>query len=148
MVQDLHEQVDGLQVGQLVVSDVHAQAEVEARIPPVDDLVGLELRIRQQTPLKQAVLQQQTNTKERTLLLVATEEAKPWPKTAHLYEIGEFGVPCSYQAVHLIFQIAFLPIIKRHIVLCKSRLAGTILKQDKSDHSLTPIVQAAHVEVS
>ena len=50
MVQDLHKQVDGLQVGQLIVCDVHAQAEVEARIPPVDDLVGLELRSRRGKP--------------------------------------------------------------------------------------------------
>lgn len=40
----LHEVVDGLQVGQVVVIDVHTDAEVEARIAAVDDLKVPELR--------------------------------------------------------------------------------------------------------
>lgn len=50
VIQDLHKQMDGLQVCQLIVSHVHTEAEVQPRIPPVDDLVGLELQ-RQPTPL-------------------------------------------------------------------------------------------------
>ena len=42
-VQDLDEQVDRLQVGQLVVVRVDAHAKVQARVPPVDDLVVAEL---------------------------------------------------------------------------------------------------------
>lgn len=40
---DLHEVVDGLQVGQVVVGDVDADAEVEAGIAAVDDLEVAEL---------------------------------------------------------------------------------------------------------
>ena len=44
VIQDLHKQVDALQVGQLVVGHVHAEAKVQPRIAAVDHLVGLELR--------------------------------------------------------------------------------------------------------
>lgn len=44
VVQDLHKQVHAFQVGQLVVGGVHTQAEEQARVPSVDDLVALELR--------------------------------------------------------------------------------------------------------
>lgn len=40
----LHEVVDGLQVGQVIVIDVHADAEVEACIASVDDLKVPELQ--------------------------------------------------------------------------------------------------------
>lgn len=39
----LHEVVDGLQVGQVVVVDVHADAEVEAGVASVNDLEVPEL---------------------------------------------------------------------------------------------------------
>lgn len=39
----LHEVVDGLQVGQVVVIDVHADAEVEASVASVNDLKVPEL---------------------------------------------------------------------------------------------------------
>jgi len=42
-VQHLHEVVDGLQIAQIVVVHVHADAEVEARIASVDDLEIAEL---------------------------------------------------------------------------------------------------------
>ena len=44
VIQDLHKQMDGLQVCQLVVSHVYTEAEVQPRISPVDDFVGLELQ--------------------------------------------------------------------------------------------------------
>ena len=43
VVQDLDEEVDGLQVGQLVVGHVHAEREEEARVAAVDHLVLPEL---------------------------------------------------------------------------------------------------------
>lgn len=42
-VEDLDEEVDGLEEGELVVVGVDAGAEEEARVPPVDDLVVAEL---------------------------------------------------------------------------------------------------------
>lgn len=42
-VQDLDKEVDGLEVGQLVVVGVDAGAEEEAGVPAVDDLVVAEL---------------------------------------------------------------------------------------------------------
>jgi hypothetical protein len=45
MVQDLHKQVDALQVGQLVIGGVHAQAEEQPGIPPVYYLVAFELQV-------------------------------------------------------------------------------------------------------
>lgn len=39
----LYEVVDGLEIGQIVVVDVHADAEVEASIASVDDLEVPEL---------------------------------------------------------------------------------------------------------
>lgn len=42
-VEDLDEEVDGLQVGELVVVGVDAGAEEEPRVAPVDDLVVAEL---------------------------------------------------------------------------------------------------------
>lgn len=42
-VEDLDEEVDGLEEGELVVVRVDAGAEEEARVPPVDDLVVAEL---------------------------------------------------------------------------------------------------------
>lgn len=42
-VEDLDEEVDGLEEGELVVVGVDARAEEEARVPPVDDLVVAEL---------------------------------------------------------------------------------------------------------
>ncbi|KAF7557343.1 hypothetical protein G7046_g6070 [Stylonectria norvegica] len=42
-VEDLDEEVDGLEVGQLVVVGVDAGAEEEPRVPPVDNLVVAEL---------------------------------------------------------------------------------------------------------
>ncbi len=44
VIQDLHKEVDGLQVRQFVVSHVYTEAEVQPRIPPVDDFIGLELQ--------------------------------------------------------------------------------------------------------
>ena len=46
LVQELHEQVDGLEISQLVIAHVHAQAEEEASVSPVDDLVVAILRHR------------------------------------------------------------------------------------------------------
>lgn len=43
MVQDLDEQVDRLEGGELAVAGVDADGEEEARVAAVDDLVGLEL---------------------------------------------------------------------------------------------------------
>ena len=43
LVQHLDEEVDGLEVGQLVVVGVDAHAEEEARVPPVHDLRGAEV---------------------------------------------------------------------------------------------------------
>mmetsp|Transcript_28919 Transcript_28919/g.64205 ORF Transcript_28919/g.64205 Transcript_28919/m.64205 type:complete len:200 (+) Transcript_28919:39-638(+) len=43
LVQQLHEQVDGLHQQQLVVRSVRAEHEVQPRIPAVDELVALEL---------------------------------------------------------------------------------------------------------
>lgn len=40
----LHEVMDGLQVGQVVVADVHADAEVQAGVASVNDLEIPELR--------------------------------------------------------------------------------------------------------
>ena len=42
-VEDLDEEVDSLEEGELVVVGVDAGAEEEARVPPVDDLVVAEL---------------------------------------------------------------------------------------------------------
>ncbi len=42
-VEDLDEVVDGLQVEQVVVRHVYADAKVEAGVPPIDDLVVSEL---------------------------------------------------------------------------------------------------------
>lgn len=42
-VEDLDEEVDGLEVGQLVVVGVDARAEEQPRVPPVHDLVVAEL---------------------------------------------------------------------------------------------------------
>ncbi|RUS17629.1 hypothetical protein BC937DRAFT_89701 [Endogone sp. FLAS-F59071] len=43
-VQDLHEEVDGLEVGELVVIGVDADAEEEASVTAVDNLVVAELK--------------------------------------------------------------------------------------------------------
>ena len=45
VVQDFHEQVDGLDQGQLVVRHVDAHGEEEACISAVDDLVGTVLQV-------------------------------------------------------------------------------------------------------
>lgn len=42
-VEDLDEEVDGLEEGELVVVGVDAGAEEEAGVPPIDDLVVAEL---------------------------------------------------------------------------------------------------------
>ena len=42
-VEHLDEEVDGLEVGELVVVGVDARAEEEPRVPPVDELVVAEL---------------------------------------------------------------------------------------------------------
>ena len=44
LVEELHEEVDGLEVRQLVVRHVHAHGEVQPRVAPVDELVALVLR--------------------------------------------------------------------------------------------------------
>ena len=43
LVQHLHKVVDTLEVVEVVVTHVHADAEVEAGVPPVDDLEVAEL---------------------------------------------------------------------------------------------------------
>ncbi len=43
LVQELHKQMDGLQVRQLVVRHVHPQGKVQARVPPVNQLAALVL---------------------------------------------------------------------------------------------------------
>ena len=42
-IQNLHEQVDGLQIAELVVRNVHAKGKEKASISPVDDLEVVEL---------------------------------------------------------------------------------------------------------
>jgi len=44
VVKYLHKQVDTLQVGKLVVCDVHTHGKEQTRIPPVYHFVGLELQ--------------------------------------------------------------------------------------------------------
>lgn len=44
VVQDLYKQVDGLYQGQLIVRDIDAHGEEQARVPPVDDLVRAVLQ--------------------------------------------------------------------------------------------------------
>jgi hypothetical protein len=43
MIKNLNKQMNGLQVSQLIVCDIYAQAEVKSSIAPVDDLVGFKL---------------------------------------------------------------------------------------------------------
>lgn len=45
LVEELHEEVDRLEVRQLVVRHVHAHGEVQPRVAPVDELVALVLRV-------------------------------------------------------------------------------------------------------
>ena len=44
VVQNLHKQVNRLQICELIVCHIYAEAEVQPGISPVDDLVGLELQ--------------------------------------------------------------------------------------------------------
>lgn len=43
VIQDLHKQMYALQVCQLIISNIDAEAEEQPSIPAVDDLVALEL---------------------------------------------------------------------------------------------------------
>lgn len=47
VIKDLHKQVNGLQGGQLVVRHINAHREEQPSIPPVDDLVCLELLVQE-----------------------------------------------------------------------------------------------------
>ena len=47
VIQDLHKEVDGLQVCELIICDVYTEAEVQPSVPHVNDLVGLELHAQQ-----------------------------------------------------------------------------------------------------
>jgi hypothetical protein len=44
LVEDLDEVVDGLQVGQVVVTNVHTNAEIKSSIPPVNDFETTKLQ--------------------------------------------------------------------------------------------------------
>ena len=44
----LHKVMDALQVGQVIICDIHTDAEVQACIPPVDDLEIPELQRQRQ----------------------------------------------------------------------------------------------------
>jgi hypothetical protein len=44
MVQDFHKEVDGFEIEELVVGDVHTEDEVQAGVATVNQLVGLVLQ--------------------------------------------------------------------------------------------------------
>lgn len=58
MVQDLHEQVDGLQVDQLIVIEVDTEGEEESCVSAVDDLVCPELDQRAGQPASHSTTQE------------------------------------------------------------------------------------------
>ena len=43
-IENLYKVVDGLQIDEVIVADVHADTEVETRVPPVHDLEVTKLK--------------------------------------------------------------------------------------------------------
>lgn len=124
LVEHLDKVVDGLQVAQVVVVHVHADAEVQARVPTVDYLEVAELDAR-----------------------TTTEKGRKWgldkqagrvfclslPRRLYLDKVGVFGVAHRDQGVHLLDQLLLLVVVKVHVPFGQARLARTILDQDEAN---------------
>lgn len=115
LVEHLHEVMDGLQVAQVVVVHVHADAKVQASVTTVDYLKVAELKTgRKWTLDKQAV-------------------GFCFSRNAYLDKVGVFCIPDRDQCVHLLDKLLLLVIIKVHVPLGQAGLSGTVLDQDETD---------------
>lgn len=108
LVEHLHEVVDGLQVAEIVVVHVHADAEVQPCVAPVHDLEVTELEA-------------EICLNERGIF------------GEYLDEVGVLGVPDCDDGVHLLDELLLLVVVEVHVPLGQPRLAGPVLDQDEAD---------------
>lgn len=119
-VQHLDEQVDRLEVGQLIVVGIDADAEKETSISPIDDLVV-------------AVLQ---SGRQRIVGWTRSQWLSRCPPSpTHLDKVALILlIPRGYKSMHLSLQPHLLIVVHRHIVLGQACLALPVLDEEPSQH--------------
>jgi len=110
-VEHLHEVVNGLQIAQVVVVYVHADAEVQTRIASVDDLEVAEL---QRQKCDKRVIQKNIWTR------------------SHLHKVGVLGIAHCDHGMHLLNQFLLLVVIEVHIPLGQASFSSSVLYKYES----------------
>lgn len=132
----LDKQVDALEVQELVVCGVHCKHKVETSIPPVHQLVGLELRgTGKGVPVVDSIKVLVARIRHHVILKDASN-ARDLQSPPHLDEVCKFGVPVDDESVHLVLQSLLVFIRQWGVVLCKPCLARSIEKEEEPDHGL------------
>lgn len=126
-IQHLHKQVDALQVCQLVVGHVHAEAEEQACVPPVNDLICAKLQRAQRCGMVEML-----KYTSYTILYVPVTIRLSGTR-AHLDKVCELRVPRCHKAVHLILYLPLVALFDGDIPLGQASLALPILQQEKAN---------------
>lgn len=122
VIQDLDKQVYALQICQLIVCSIHAEAEEEASISPVDHFVALELCSTAKSASKII----------RMTPCMLSKNSNSW-QGLYLDKVGVLGVPGCYSSMNIIFHLSLSSVLQRYIILGKPcfacRLGPIILRK-------------------
>lgn len=126
VVENLYKEMNTLQVGKLIISDIYTHGEKQASISPVYHFVCLELHAHWNVseaeqcsfglPGLRSVNKQFHTIKQLNTI-----------KPSYLYKVCELWVPRGYQSMNLVLQAVLFRIIEGDVVLGQSGLACSVL---------------------
>lgn len=120
----LHEVMNGLQVRQVVIGDVHADTEIEPGVAPINDLKVPKLG--------------EKSKKGEGEELKGVKKGGFWGEKggfwgADLDEIGVFGIADGDDGVDLLDELLLLVVVKLHVPLGQAGLPSAVLDEDEAD---------------
>ena len=111
-IQDFDKIMDCFQISQVIVENIHTNAEIEPSISSVYNLVIAELKIRP------------------TVLYFIEWECH---LQLYLYEVGVFGITNGNDSMYFFNQLLLFFIVEVHVPFRETSFAGSILNQDKAN---------------
>ena len=122
LIQHLDKVVNRLQVGQIVIPDIDADAKVQASIASIDDLEAAKLQT--QTSLCE------NSGQSKKVAAIDNPPQKIMARSKiglYLHEICVFGIANRHQCVHLLDQLLLLVIVEMHVPFGEPCLPCTVL---------------------
>lgn len=122
LVQHFDEIVYGLQVAQIIVVHVHADAEIQTRIAAIHNFEVAKL-FAEKTEYESLLISYPIS--KNTLSLSLT--------SPYLNEVCMLGIAYGHNSMHLLDQLLLLVIVEIHVPFGQARLTRSVLDQNKSN---------------